>query len=56
MTNLEFIRTTNEEALVKLLCNMVKHCEDCVAVDYCYFGHTGFIDWLKAEREVIKIN
>jgi len=54
MTNLEFIQTCTKLQLVNLLCNEiapVHHCGNCVASDYCYTGHNGFIDWLDEEHE-----
>ena len=51
MTNLEYIRTCTKEELVKLLCGeLITHCSRCVAREYCYNGHTGFIDWLDEKR------
>lgn len=51
MTNLEYIRTCTKEELVDLLCvDLDMQCSYCVAREYCYNGHTGFIDWLDEER------
>ena len=51
MTNLEYIQSCTKEELVKLLCAELKmNCFGCVAGEYCYHGHTGFIDWLDEER------
>lgn len=51
MTNLEYIRTCTKEELAELLCvELDMYCSDCVAREYCYNGHTGFIDWLDEER------
>ena len=51
MTNLEYIQSCTKEELVGLLCTELKtHCFRCVAREYCYNGHTGFIDWLDEER------
>lgn len=52
MTNLEFIQTCTKLQLVNLLCNEIApahHCGNCVASDYCYTDHNGFIDWLDKE-------
>lgn len=49
MTNLEYIRTCSDDELVRVLCDM-NECHECVASDYCFTGHNGFIDWLKKER------
>ena len=51
MTNLEYIRTCTKEELVDLLCLELRmNCFVCVAKEYCYHGHTGFIDWLDEKR------
>lgn len=51
MTNLEYIQSCTKEELVELLCVEFKtDCFRCVAREYCYFGHPGFIYWLDAER------
>ena len=49
MTNLEYIRTCSDDELVRVLCEM-NQCSECIASDYCFTEHNGFIDWLKKER------
>ncbi len=46
---------TNNEILTKgtvkqkahLLCSIIEDCTNCPVNQYCYKGHTGFIDWLE---------
>ncbi len=48
MTNADKIRQMSDEELVELLCSLCR-CQDCIAIEYCYTGHTGFVDWLRKE-------
>lgn len=50
MTNREKLRQMTDEELAKYLCEHT-NCTICIAEKYCYFKHTGYIDWLKAEEE-----
>lgn len=56
MTNFEFLRSLNEEEMGAFLCNLrtVNGCDPCAACPatlYCRKGHTGTLDWLRAEYE-----
>lgn len=52
ITNLEYIKTCSKEKLARFLCDEFGlDCGDCIAKEYCYYGHNGFIDWLSIERE-----
>lgn len=60
MTNFEFIRSLDEEEMAAFLCNWRTYdapvngcnlCMGCPATLYCRKGHTGTIDWLRAECE-----
>lgn len=54
MTNRERLAKMTDEELAEFLCNLVpesKDCAMCLATKTCKGGHTGFIDWLKAEAE-----
>ena len=60
MTRLEKFRTAEPEEIAKILCGIldetnnydkyVTPCDVCVASQWCYKGHTGFIDWLNKEE------
>lgn len=60
MTNFEFLRSLNEEEMGAFLCNLRTYgapvngrnpCMGCPATLYCHKGHTGTLDWLRAEYE-----
>ena len=50
---------TNNEILIKgtvkqkahLLCSIIEDCTNCPVNQYCYKGHTGFIDWLETNSD-----
>lgn len=48
MTNADKIRQMSDEELAKWLCSLSR-CNDCIAAEYCYTRHTGFINWLRKE-------
>lgn len=54
-TNTDRIRSMSDEELAEFLCGICSEYEDCcfncVANDYCKYGHTGYIDWLQSESE-----
>lgn len=53
-TNADRIRNMTDEELEVFLCNITSDdegCDSCLAWKYCHKGHTGFLDWLKAESE-----
>lgn len=57
MTNREHLRQMTDEELAEFLCDLVPESDEyddccmCPATKTCKRGHTGFIDWLKAEAE-----
>ena len=53
ITNADRIRVMTDEELAAFLCNQqdVTGCSMCVAIDFCHYGHTGMIDWLKQEAK-----
>lgn len=55
MTNLEYYRTCTKEQLAVELCNLVDSyggsCGNCIAQEYCYPGHNGFLTWLDKDVE-----
>ena len=52
VTNADVIRNMSDEESKDFLCDISNSdCSSCLATDYCRFGHTGFITWLKLESE-----
>ena len=61
MTNYEYLTgPLGLEGLAEALCDMVDHtkipddvrcCDVCIAQDYCYIGHKGFLDWLMEDHK-----
>ena len=56
MTNADRIRAMSDKELAEFLCHSVSpsgvaNCSACEAADFCYFGHVGWLDWLKTEVE-----
>ena len=53
MTNADRIRAMSDEELAKFLCSFqrggIGGCYGCIAEDYCHFGYSGMIDYLKEE-------
>ena len=64
MTRNEFISNADKETLAETLCAITEDtanrayelydfdhscCDICVASQYCYKGHCGFLDWLDKE-------
>ena len=49
------IRAMTDGELARFLCNLTSNeeinCPNCIATDYCSFGHNGFIDWLRKEAD-----
>ena len=58
MTLLERIHSADITELAEFLCELRgSHCSGCPAEGSCYFGHKGFIDFLKQEvREDMEIS
>ncbi len=52
MTNGDRIRAMTDRELAAFLCN-ISSCDEnkCPAFEYCSFGHTGTIAWVKRESE-----
>ena len=54
-TNADRIRAMSDEELCRFLCEVrsgsLGSCGGCMAGAYCYSGHNGWIDWLKAPVE-----
>ena len=58
MTLLERIHAADVTELAEFLCELRgPHCGGCPAEGSCYFGHKGFIDFLRQEvREDLEIS
>lgn len=57
MTNADHIRSMGDDDLAAFLCNLRSEeasgnaCSKCVAEEFCHYGHTGMIDWLRQPVE-----
>ena len=57
MTLLDRIKSADVTELAIFLCELRSQCGGCPAEGCCYFGLTGFIDFLKQEvREDLEIS
>ena len=56
MTNADRIRAMSDKELAEFMCHSVSpsgvaNCSACEAAEFCYMGHTGWLDWLKKKVE-----
>lgn len=51
MSNEEYIKQLSTYDFAQFLCGLNDGCIECQAIDKCYRGHNGMIDWLREEKQ-----